>query len=252
MRGKISTICLAVLITGCSTYQVMPPPGYTNAFVPINDTQASPDSRLTYKPIREQKTPVYRQEVQDDAVTRSAPTVTQRTPAVFQSAEAKLPTQGISRITIAQAIKQYVPAEYKVQPAADVELDSLIRYDNSHPWIEALGKSLGDAGVEMSANLYKKAISLKALQIALSDILDQYVPADYKVFPDADINLETLVRYDNSRYWIEALAKSMSNAGIEMNANLDKKLILLKPIVTTNVPKDLNGGARTRTAQAHE
>ena len=138
------------------------------------------------------------------------------------------------RLTIQQALAKYLPKEYKVHIAPEVDTKTVISYDASLPWIEALGKALAGVSLEMNANMYKKFMSVKAFQTTLADVIERHVPAEYKVFTDSEINIDSLIRYDESQHWIEALSKGAIDSGIDVTANITRKLIVIKPLVTTN------------------
>lgn len=132
-------------------------------------------------------------------------------------------------ITVAQALERFVPTDFRVFAEANVDLKTPIKYDNSRPWTESLGLSLSDAGIEMSADIEKKVMSLKARPTTLSQVLTRHVPSDFKVYSDGDVNLQSIVQYDHTRPWLESLGDTLRELKIDIVANLDKKVILLKP-----------------------
>jgi hypothetical protein len=139
------------------------------------------------------------------------------------------------QISIQDALAKYVPKEYKVTTAPDVDVKTIIVYDSSTPWIEALGKSFSSVGIEMDANMYKKLMFIRAFQTTLLEIVDKYIPADYEVFIDSAIDADTQLPYDTSQHWMEALSKGAAHAGIDVTANITKKIVLIKPLVSSNV-----------------
>lgn len=137
-------------------------------------------------------------------------------------------------LTLQQALIKYVPKEYKVIVAFDVDQKMPIAYDTSLPWIESLDKSLSEIGFRMDANTSKKVVFIKTFKTTLAEIIDKHVPADYKVFTDAEIDLDTLIRYDASQYWIDALSKGAVDSGIDVTVNMIQKFAFLKPLINNN------------------
>jgi hypothetical protein len=138
------------------------------------------------------------------------------------------------QLTIKDALAKFVPAEYQVTLTKDVNTQTVIVYDPSLPWIEAMGKGLAGASLEMNANLYKRAMLVKHFETSLADVIDKHVPGDYKVFTDAEISIDSMVRYDERQHWADALSESGAQSGLDITANLTRKLIVIKPMVTTN------------------
>lgn len=138
------------------------------------------------------------------------------------------------QLSVAEAIARYVPKDYKITLNPEVNGKTVITYDPSLPWIEALGKALAAASLEMDANLYKKAMLVKAFETSLAEIIEKHVPTDYKVFTDAEVNVDSLLRYDERDHWADALGKSGIDSGLDITANLTRKLIVIKPLITSN------------------
>lgn len=149
-------------------------------------------------------------------------------------AGAKLPPV---QLTLAEAIARYVPKDYKITLNPEVDGKTVLTYDPSLPWMEALGKSMAAVSLEMDANLYKKAMLVKAFETSLAEIIEKHVPRDYKVFTDAEVNVDSMLRYDEREHWADALGKSGVESGLDITANLTRKLIVIKPLITSN--KDL-------------
>lgn len=143
----------------------------------------------------------------------------------------KLP---VVQLTVAEAIARYVPKEYKVTLHPEVNGKTVLTYDPSLPWMEAMGKAMAAASLEMDANLYKKAMLVKAFETSLTDIIEKHVPTDYKVYTDADVNVDSMLRYDEREHWADALGKSGTESGLDITANLTRKLIVIKPLITSN------------------
>jgi hypothetical protein len=139
-----------------------------------------------------------------------------------------------ARLSVKDAIARYVPRDYKVVTNPEVDTQTMIVYDPSLPWIEALGKALAAVSLEMDANLYKKAMRIKAFETSIAEIIEKHVPNEYKVFTDAEVNLESMVRYDESQHWADALGKGGTDSGLDITANLTRKLIVIKPLITNN------------------
>lgn len=53
------------------------------------------------------------------------------------------------------------------------------------------------------------------VELSLVQILEQYIPSSYQVFPGPAVQLERKVRYDRSRAWTESLLAALVNAGLE-------------------------------------
>ena len=138
------------------------------------------------------------------------------------------------KISIAQAIDKYVPSDFQIFVEPDVNMKAMITYNPNQPWADSFGKSLSDISVELSANLYKRTMTLRAFQTTLADVIESHIPGSYRVFTDPEIDVTKPIRFDTSIYWIEALSKAGADAGIDVTANLSKKIIFLKPMTTTN------------------
>jgi hypothetical protein len=54
-----------------------------------------------------------------------------------------------------------------------------------------------------------------AVELSLVQILEQYIPSTYQVFPGPGIQLERKVSYDRSRAWTESLLAALANTGLE-------------------------------------
>ncbi len=138
------------------------------------------------------------------------------------------------QLTVAEAIARYVPREYKVKLNPEVNGKTVLTYDPSLPWMEAMGKAMAAVSLEMDANLYKKAMLVKAFETSLAEIIEKHVPTDYKVFTDAEVNVDSMLRYDEREHWADALGKSGIDSGLDITANLTRKLIVIKPLITSN------------------
>lgn len=138
------------------------------------------------------------------------------------------------RLTIKDALAKFVPADYKVTLIKGVNTETLIVYDPSLPWIEALGKGLAGVSLELGANMYKKAVQVKLFEASLTEIIEKHIPGSYKVFTDAEVNVDSLMNYDERLHWVDALEKSGAETGLDITANLTRKLIVIKPFITTN------------------
>jgi hypothetical protein len=143
----------------------------------------------------------------------------------------------IEKITLEQAIAKHTPSDYLRYTDADVNVKTLVTYDGSRPWIEALGKALRDANIEMTVNLSKQIIHVKVLRTTLSEVLERYVPVEYRVYTDSNVVLDAYIKYDTARTWVEALGKPLAESGIELLGNLEKKIIFLRQIVLTEPNK---------------
>lgn len=138
------------------------------------------------------------------------------------------------QLTISEAIARYVPKDYKVTLNPEVNGKTVLTYDPSLPWMEAMGKAMAAVSLEMDANLYKKAMLVKAFETSLAEIIEKHVPTDYKVFTDAEVNVDSMLRYDERDHWADALGKSGIDSGLDITANLTRKLIVIKPLITSN------------------
>jgi hypothetical protein len=143
------------------------------------------------------------------------------------------PAQAV-RLPIKDALARFVPADYKVTTVPGVDLQTVITYDQSLPWIEALGKGLAGASLELGANMYKKAMQVKPFEATLAEVIEKHIPPGYKVFTDAEVNVDSMMAFDERQHWVDALEKSGADAGLDITANLTRKLIVIKPLITTN------------------
>lgn len=134
-----------------------------------------------------------------------------------------------STLTVGQIVERYVPADFRVYAGEDVDLDTAIEYEASRPWTEALGKPLSDAGIEMTANLSAKTMYLRVGTTTIEQVLNKRVPEDYTVYANEAIRLDTPIKLDRSKPWIEALGTALAAVGVSMTTNVDKRLIVLKP-----------------------
>lgn len=144
---------------------------------------------------------------------------------------AKLPPV---RLTVQAAISRFVPKEYKVAVSPEVNQQTLVTCDPSAPWMESLGKCLASVSLEMNANLYKRSMIVKAFESSLAEVIEKHVPSEYKVFTDAEVNVDSLLRYDERQHWADALGQTGSDSGLDINANLTRKVIVIKPLTSTN------------------
>jgi hypothetical protein len=70
-------------------------------------------------------------------------------------------------------------------------------------------------------------------RLTVGQIVDRYIPADFRVYASDDVDLEVVVDYEATRPWTEALGKPLLDAGIEMSANLNTKTMFLRVGATT-------------------
>ncbi len=148
------------------------------------------------------------------------------------------PTTTSSRISIQQALAKYVPDDYGISIANEIDPKTLISYDASLPWLEALGKGLTAVGLDVNANMYKKNIAVTPFQTTLADIIEKQVPADYKVFVDAGIQSDTRVRYaESATHWIEALSKGAMAVGLDVTVNVTRKVVFIRPVNAKSIAK---------------
>lgn len=138
------------------------------------------------------------------------------------------------QLSISEAVARYVPKDYRVTLNPEVNGKTVITYDPNLPWMEAIGKGLAAVSLEMNANLYKKAMLVKHFETSLAEIIEKHVPTDYKVFTDAEVNVDSMLRYDERDHWADALGKSGTDSGLDITANLTRKLIVIKPHITSN------------------
>lgn len=134
------------------------------------------------------------------------------------------------RVSITQVVELYVPADVKVYSDESVDMATLLNYDNSRPWTESMGAALAAVRVEMVADLAKKTVLLKSLPLTLAHVLETRIPADYKVYLDAGVSTDTVVKFDPRKPWVEELGKALNGVGYDLIANLDKKIVLVRPI----------------------
>lgn len=154
------------------------------------------------------------------------------------------------RLTISQAIEHYVPADVRVFTDEGVSLATSIQYDNSRPWTESLGASLAAASVGMVVDLGKKTVVLNALPTTLQQVLDARVPSEFKVYLDHGVNKDTPVKFNAARPWIEELGAALAAVNYDVIANLDKRIILVRPITPTPQAKAAQAAANPNPAQA--
>lgn len=130
-------------------------------------------------------------------------------------------------LSVAEVLEKYVPADFTVFTGDKVDLNTIIAYDDSRPWTESLGKPLDDAGIEMTANLSRKMMVLKVGVTTIARVLQRKVPQDFKAFVGEGVDVATPIQYDHSKPWIEALGPALSAVGVNVTANLDRKVVSL-------------------------
>lgn len=67
------------------------------------------------------------------------------------------------------------------------------------------------------------------VELSVMQVLEDFVPADYKVFPDPAIDLSKVVRYDSSRSWTDSMARAFADADIRISIDASGKSIKLDP-----------------------
>lgn len=67
-------------------------------------------------------------------------------------------------ISIQHALVKYVPGDYGISVANEIDTKTMISYDTTLPWLEALGKGLTAVGLDVSANMYQKNITVTLFQ----------------------------------------------------------------------------------------
>lgn len=70
-------------------------------------------------------------------------------------------------------------------------------------------------------------------RLSINQIVELYMPGDFRVYAAEGVDLETVVDYEIARPWFEAIGKPLADAGIEMTANLEQKTMMLRPGTTT-------------------
>lgn len=103
----------------------------------------------------------------------------------------------------------------------------------------AIAKTMSDY-YRAQADKKARAESPRLLaKMTINQIVERYMPADFRVYAAEGVDLDTTVDYEASRPWTEALGKPLSDAGIEMTANLEQRTMLLR-IGTTTIEQILN------------
>lgn len=147
---------------------------------------------------------------------------------VEQKAKAA-PPRVTQRMTVAEVVERFLPADYRVYAAQGVDLDTFVDYETSRPTFEAIGKALSDVGIEMTANLEQKTMMLRLGITTIEQALNRIIPADYTVYVDEAVRLNVPVKVDRTKPWVEGLGKALATAGVAMTAYVDKKMVVLKP-----------------------
>ncbi len=85
--------------------------------------------------------------------------------------------------------------------------------------------------------------ALSKLQI--KKVLAQYVPADFVVYADASVDLQSTIDYETARPWPEAFGDALAEVDVDMTADLAKRVMTLKTaqltvaqVLTKYVPKE--------------
>lgn len=71
------------------------------------------------------------------------------------------------------------------------------------------------------------AYAATRVKLSLQEILEQYIPQEFQVFPESGMNLGAIVSYDKARPWAEAFSQSLGMAGIDMVVYPERKVITL-------------------------
>ncbi len=148
-----------------------------------------------------------------------------------KEAKAKLQIPKVTeKMSVAKALEQYVPADFKVFSAEGVDLQTVIDYEVGKPWPEALGEVLTEIDVDMTANLDQRTMTLKRARLTVAEVVQKYVPGDFSVYADDAVDMNSRVTFDRSSGWAEALGRAMRQAGVSSTINLRNKLVVLKPV----------------------
>lgn len=181
-------------------------------------------------------------------VSLNSPSTVAQTMADYYRAQAdkkaKLePARAMVRVTISQIIERYMPSDFRVYAGEGVDLETFVDYEASRPWFEAIGKPLSDVGIEMTAHLEHKTMMLRVGSTTIEQVLNRAVPADYTVYADEAVRLDQPIKLDRSRPWMEALGKALAGVGVAMTANVDRKMIVLKPKATSKIIRFKDDGS---------
>lgn len=133
-------------------------------------------------------------------------------------------------ITLASAITQYAPPTYRLSIDPDVDMSTVILYDHSKNWLEALAQGMSDANIEFTANLYKKTGTIKRSTVTLAELIDAELPNEYTVFSDATLSQDAIIHYDHRKHWIDALTSAAAEAGIDLKVDFTQRVIYLKQV----------------------
>jgi hypothetical protein len=155
-------------------------------------------------------------------VNKSAP--------LYEVATPHKPTaQAPISISLENAIAQFAPPIYRLEIDPDVDMATIITYDSSKNWLEALAQGMSEASIEFTANLHRKSGTIKRSTITLAEVIDLLLPNEYTVFSDATLNQGTLLYFDQRKHWIDALNNGVTAASIELKIDFTQKVIYLRP-----------------------
>jgi len=65
-------------------------------------------------------------------------------------------------------------------------------------------------------------------KIQLGNALEKYVPKEFYVYANSDIDLNTQIDYEEGRTWFEALGTALIPVDVEMTADLRRKVLYLR------------------------
>jgi len=147
----------------------------------------------------------------------------------------------LSGMALQQAISQLVPADYRLDIEDDLNLETPLKVDVSKNWLEALGQAMAEANIEFVANLYQKSATVKWNKMTLAQVVEQYLPADFTVYSESGIDLQSLVHFDPRQYWAEALRLSTVDHGVDLTINYTGKIIALRPAGVAGVASTATG-----------
>ena len=133
------------------------------------------------------------------------------------------------RLTVSEALDTLVPASFQIDVAHDLDPNTVINVDTTKNWLEALGQGLYEADMEFITNLYSKSATISWNRIALAQVIKTYLPADFTVYSNAGINLQSPFRFNTRQYWAQALSVGAVENGIVLTIDYGDKIISLRP-----------------------
>lgn len=123
------------------------------------------------------------------------------------------------------------------EPTQPVLPDGRARVSLNNP--ATVAQTMGDYYRTQAEKKAKAEPPRLVQRMSINDVIEHYLPGDYRVYAADGVDLAMIVDYETSKPTFEAFGKSLSDVGIEMTANLEQKTMMLR-VGTTTIEQVLN------------